>query len=76
MHAADSQGVLCVSPQLNLHFTQQTNVQMPHVRASEYKLPSSDHELVYVEVIHRHHKRTPYPTNTFYKEVDSVSTTC
>lgn len=38
---------------------------MPHVRAQEYVQPSSDYELVYVEVIHRHHKRTPYASNTF-----------
>jgi hypothetical protein len=31
-------------------------VQMPHVRASEYQVPSSDYELQYVEVIQRHHK--------------------
>jgi hypothetical protein len=30
--------------------------QMPHVRASEYQIPSSDYELQYVEVIQRHHK--------------------
>lgn len=27
-----------------------------------------DYELQYVEVIHRHHKRTPYGSNTFFKE--------
>lgn len=38
---------------------------MPHVRAQEYVVPPSDYELAYVEVIHRHHKRTPYASNTF-----------
>ena len=39
---------------------------MPHVRTSEYPLvESSDLQLSYVEVIQRHHKRTPYAANTF-----------
>lgn len=38
---------------------------MPHVRAQEYVTPSAEYELAYVEVIHRHHKRTPYASNTF-----------
>lgn len=41
---------------------------MPHVRKREYITPSRDFELQYVEVIQRHHKRTPYNTNTFFKE--------
>lgn len=41
---------------------------MPHVRAQEYIIPSSEYSLQYVEVIHRHHKRTPYASNTFFKE--------
>ncbi|KAL1407401.1 hypothetical protein Q8F55_006833 [Vanrija albida] len=41
---------------------------MPHVRKAEYKLPPCDYELKYVEVIQRHHKRTPYASNTFFKE--------
>ncbi|KAJ7702263.1 phosphoglycerate mutase-like protein [Mycena rosella] len=41
---------------------------MPHVRTREYKTPSSDFTLEYVEVIQRHHKRTPYSSNTFFKE--------
>lgn len=40
---------------------------MPHVRAQEYVVPEG-HELVYVEVVQRHHKRTPYDTNTFWRE--------
>ncbi|KAK0741784.1 histidine phosphatase superfamily [Apiosordaria backusii] len=38
---------------------------MPHVRKREYPRPSSEYELVYVEVIHRHHLRTPYASNAF-----------
>ena len=38
---------------------------MPHVRRAEYPTVNSSHVLEYVEVIHRHHKRTPYAANTF-----------
>ncbi|KAF4551744.1 Hypothetical protein D9617_12g036330 [Elsinoe fawcettii] len=38
---------------------------MPHVRAQEYPRANSSFKLEYVEVIHRHHKRTPYAANTF-----------
>ncbi|KAJ7168220.1 phosphoglycerate mutase-like protein [Mycena crocata] len=41
---------------------------MPHVRTREYKTPSKEFTLEYVEVIQRHHKRTPYASNTFFKE--------
>ncbi|KJA21805.1 hypothetical protein HYPSUDRAFT_165255 [Hypholoma sublateritium FD-334 SS-4] len=41
---------------------------MPHVRQQEYRVPSKDLTLIYVEVIQRHHKRTPYGSNTFFKE--------
>ncbi|KAF2025641.1 histidine acid phosphatase-like protein [Setomelanomma holmii] len=41
---------------------------MPHVRRPEYPRVDHDYELRYVEVIHRHHKRTPYASNTFPKE--------
>jgi acid phosphatase len=41
---------------------------MPHVRKSEYKIPSKEYELQYLEVIQRHHKRTPYASNLFFKE--------
>ncbi|KAF1838757.1 phosphoglycerate mutase-like protein, partial [Decorospora gaudefroyi] len=41
---------------------------MPHVRKEEYVKAADEFELVYVEVIHRHHKRTPYASNTFPKE--------
>ncbi|KAL4730835.1 hypothetical protein ACLX1H_002877 [Fusarium chlamydosporum] len=38
---------------------------MPHARKREYKRPSKEYELQYVEVIQRHHKRTPYASNAF-----------
>ncbi|KAI1631981.1 histidine acid phosphatase family protein [Biscogniauxia mediterranea] len=38
---------------------------MPHVRKAEYVKPSAEYELQYVEVIQRHHKRTPYASNSF-----------
>lgn len=42
---------------------------MPHVRATEYVDPRPQgYSLEYVEVIHRHHKRTPYGSNTFFRE--------
>ncbi|KAJ6608626.1 histidine phosphatase [Mycena sp. CBHHK59/15] len=47
---------------------------MPHVRTREYKTPSHEYTLQYVEVIQRHHKRTPYASNTFFKE--DVSWSC
>ncbi|KAF2653570.1 histidine acid phosphatase-like protein [Lophiostoma macrostomum CBS 122681] len=44
---------------------------MPHVRRSEYPIPDAEYQLEYVEVIHRHHKRTPYAANTFPHETYS-----
>lgn len=41
---------------------------MPHVRQLEYPAASRDFSLQYVEVLHRHHKRTPYQDNTFPEE--------
>lgn len=41
---------------------------MPHVNKITYQKPSSEYTLQYVEVIHRHHKRTPYAANTFPRE--------
>ncbi|KAK2767089.1 hypothetical protein FQN53_006657 [Emmonsiellopsis sp. PD_33] len=41
---------------------------MPHARKREYKVPPKEYKLEYVEVIHRHHKRTPYASNTFPEE--------
>ncbi|CDK28637.1 unnamed protein product [Kuraishia capsulata CBS 1993] len=37
---------------------------MPHVRSTEYPTPNSSYTLEYVELMHRHHKRTPYLANT------------
>lgn len=42
---------------------------MPRVHAGTYAEPDAGrYELRYVEVIHRHHKRTPYQSNTFPAE--------
>ena len=41
---------------------------MPHVRAAEYIRAPTNYTLVYVEVIQRHHKRTPYASNLFRPE--------
>ncbi|KAF1811030.1 phosphoglycerate mutase-like protein [Eremomyces bilateralis CBS 781.70] len=41
---------------------------MPHVREDMYPDPPKGYELTYVELIHRHHKRTPYANNTFPRE--------
>lgn len=42
---------------------------MPHVRSKEYPDPRAEgYNLQYVELIHRHHKRTPYASNTYEKE--------
>ncbi|KAM6490548.1 hypothetical protein JOM56_013891 [Amanita muscaria] len=47
---------------------------MPHVRSKEYKTPTGEYKLEYVEVIQRHHKRTPYGSNTFF--VEGVEWSC
>lgn len=41
---------------------------MPHVRSQEYQPAPSEYTLKHVSVIHRHHKRTPYASNTFPRE--------
>lgn len=41
---------------------------MPHVNSDTYPVPPVGYSLEYVEVIHRHHKRTPYAANTFPRE--------
>ncbi|RYO92677.1 hypothetical protein DL763_004590 [Monosporascus cannonballus] len=38
---------------------------MPHVRKTEYVKAPGQYELQYVEIIQRHHKRTPYASNAF-----------
>ena len=44
---------------------------MPHVHPSTYTPAPSEYKLEYVELIHRHHKRTPYASNTFPREAYS-----
>lgn len=44
---------------------------MPHISVGTYVKPSKEYKLEYVEVIHRHHKRTPYADNTFPREAYS-----
>ena len=39
-----------------------------------FRIPPANYTLQYVEVIQRHHKRTPYVSNTFFKE--DVEWTC
>ena len=42
---------------------------MPHVKPQAYpQIKDTSYELQYVEVIHRHHKRTPYAGNTFLQK--------
>lgn len=47
---------------------------MPHVRRDIYITPTPDYQLAYVELVHRHHKRTPYASNAF--PVESYPWTC
>lgn len=47
---------------------------MPHVNKATYKQVDDSYKLEYVEVIHRHHKRTPYASNTF--PVEGYSWSC
>ncbi|KAF5127971.1 hypothetical protein E5D57_008905 [Metarhizium anisopliae] len=47
---------------------------MPHVRPTEYVVADKAYELQYVELIHRHHKRTPYASNAF--PVESYQWNC
>lgn len=44
------------------------HANMPHVRPAEYPAADPEYRLRYVEVIHRHHKRTPYDHNCFPQE--------
>lgn len=41
---------------------------MPHTNPATYQRPDKSYKLEYVELIHRHHKRTPYAANTFLVE--------
>jgi len=50
---------------------------MPHVGSAgfaTYPLPPLNMDLLYVEVVQRHHKRTPYASNTFPNE--DISWSC
>ena len=50
---------------------------MPHVGSAgftSYPLPSLNLDLLYVEIVQRHHKRTPYASNTFPHE--DISWSC
>jgi len=47
---------------------------MPHVRRATYVRPGDEYELAFVEVAHRHHKRTPYRDNSF--PVESYAWDC
>lgn len=59
-----------VSPE---SYGQYNYCNMPHVRKLEYLVPESGFKLQYVEVIHRHHKRTPYQDNAFPVEDTELS---
>lgn len=82
--AADSDHLQLVSPDAFLQkpltgFTwgsQQKDItaynycNMPHVNSVTYQnVSSDDFELMYVELIHRHHKRTPYKANTLPTDI-------
>jgi acid phosphatase len=41
---------------------------MPHTNSQTYPKADKSYKLEYVEVIHRHHKRTPYADNAFPQE--------
>ncbi|KAJ2924171.1 hypothetical protein H1R20_g12922, partial [Candolleomyces eurysporus] len=58
---------LAFSPSQALSFVNDW-CNMPHVTKEIYSAPSSEFVLKYVEVIQRHHKRTPYDSNLFYQE--------
>ncbi|KZO89951.1 histidine phosphatase [Calocera viscosa TUFC12733] len=49
---------------------------MPHVRTKEYKVADSSYKLEYVELIHRHHKRTPYASNIFPNGAEDILWNC
>lgn len=55
---ADDRVQRALSP-THLSIRQESSPQMPHVRAQEYKKPSKEYQLEYVEVVQRHHKVGP-----------------
>ncbi|KAG6856864.1 hypothetical protein H0H87_012681 [Tephrocybe sp. NHM501043] len=74
LNGSGAPGIFNSSTTPNNDYGQYNWCNMPHVRTREYKTPSRDYNLEYVEVIQRHHKRTPYASNTFFKE--DVSWSC
>lgn len=68
LHGSGSPGIYSSSSTPDGQYGQYNWCNMPHVRSREYKTPSHDYTLEYVEVIQRHHKRTPYSSNIFFKE--------
>ncbi|KXN85635.1 Lysophosphatidic acid phosphatase type 6 [Leucoagaricus sp. SymC.cos] len=68
LHGTGRPGIFNSSVTPNREYGIYNWCNMPHVRSMEYKSPSNDFELQFVEVIQRHHKRTPYASNTFFKE--------
>lgn len=44
---------------------------MPHMRPAEYERAPPGFELQYVELMHRHHKHSPYAANGFSLEPDA-----
>ncbi|GLB40973.1 putative phosphoglycerate mutase-like protein [Lyophyllum shimeji] len=68
LHGSGSPGIYSSSTTPDNQYGEYNWCNMPHVRNREYKTPSREYTLEYVEVIQRHHKRTPYGSNTFFKE--------
>lgn len=66
--------VFCVSPE-SPYFAEAEADQyclMPHTTKGSYIRPEG-YELEYVEVLHRHHLRTPYRSNTFPQDSFAIS---
>ncbi|KAG5645660.1 hypothetical protein DXG03_005497 [Asterophora parasitica] len=74
LNGSGAPGIYSSSKTPDKQYGQYNWCNMPHVRTREYKTPPPDYNLEYVEVIQRHHKRTPYASNTFFKE--SVCWSC
>ncbi|KIR70887.1 acid phosphatase [Cryptococcus deuterogattii CA1014] len=68
LNGSGAPGIYSTSTTRDSRYGEYNWCAMPHVRKQEYKVPSKEYELEYVEVIQRHHKRTPYASNTFFKE--------
>ncbi|KNX49838.2 hypothetical protein CNBG_9523 [Cryptococcus deuterogattii R265] len=74
LNGSGAPGIYSTSTTRDSRYGEYNWCAMPHVRKQEYKVPSKEYELEYVEVIQRHHKRTPYASNTFFKEDISTDT--